>query len=100
MWELLFPKPTVAPNARHPFGTILNHGLKTDEDEVKRFVVEGAHAIPDERLRTIVEFALKVNADAAAIKDDDIARLRKVDISDRALCNCVIWSAISLPTIA
>jgi uncharacterized peroxidase-related enzyme len=85
-------KANGCPYCTAAFCTILNQGLKTDEDKVKRFVVEGAKAIPDERLRTIVEFALKVNADAAAVKDDDIARLRKVNLSDKGivqLCHLV-----------
>src|SRR5713226_7619981 len=85
-------KANGCPYCTAAFCTILNHGLKTDEDEVKRFLVEGAKAIPNERLRTIVEFALKVNADAAAVKDDDIARLRKANLSDKGivqLCHLV-----------
>ena len=59
-------KANGCPYCTAAFCTILNHGLKTDEDKVKQFVVEGAKAVPDERLRTIVEFALKVNADAGS----------------------------------
>ncbi len=58
-------KANGCPYCTAAFCTILNHGLKTDEGKVKQFVVEGAKAVPDERLRTLVEFALKVNQDAA-----------------------------------
>src|SRR5437763_533049 len=74
------------------FCTILNHGLKTDEGEVKQFVVEGAQAVRDGRLRTIVEFALRVNNDAAGITDQEIAQLRKAGLTDKGivqLCHLV-----------
>jgi len=54
--------------------------------------VEGAKAVPDERLRTLVEFALKVNKDAAAVTDQEIAQLRKAGLTDKGivqLCHLV-----------
>ncbi len=60
-------KANGCPYCTAAFCTILNHGLKTDEGKVRQFVAEGAKAVPDERLRTLVEFALKVNEDAAAV---------------------------------
>src|SRR5712691_167023 len=74
------------------FCTILNHGLKTHERKVRQFVVEGAKAVPDERLRTLVEFAVKVNKDAAAVTDQEIAQLRKAGLTDKGivqLCHLV-----------
>jgi uncharacterized peroxidase-related enzyme len=74
------------------FCTILNYGLETDEGEVKQFVVEGAQAVRDERLRTLVEFALKINKDAAAVTDQEIAQLRKAGLTDKGivqLCHLV-----------
>ena len=67
------------------FCTILNYGLKTDEGQVKQFVVEGAKAVPDERLRTLVECALKVNQDAAAVTDQEIVQLRKAGLTDKGI---------------
>src|SRR5712691_1478303 len=60
-------KANGCPYCTAAFCTILNYGLKTDEGKVRQFVAEGAKAVPDERLRTLVEFALKVNEDAAAV---------------------------------
>jgi uncharacterized peroxidase-related enzyme len=74
------------------FCTILHHGLNADEGEVKQFVVEGAQAVTDQRLRTFVEFALKVNKDAAAVTDQEIAQLRKAGLTDKGivqLCHLV-----------
>jgi uncharacterized peroxidase-related enzyme len=74
------------------FCTILNYGLKTDESQVKQFVVEGAKAVPNERLRTLVEFALKVNLDAAAVTDQEIVQLREAGLTDKGivqLCHLV-----------
>ena len=85
-------KANGCPYCTAAFCTILNHGLGTDEATVKQFVVEGAQAVPDERLRTLVEFALKVNRDAGAVTDQEIAQLRKAGLTDRGivqLCHLV-----------
>ncbi|MGH9509879.1 MAG: carboxymuconolactone decarboxylase family protein [Terriglobales bacterium] len=74
------------------FCTILSYGFKTDEETVKKYVVELTGALADERTRTIVEFALKVNADPAKVTDDDIAGLRRVELTDKGivqLCHLV-----------
>jgi uncharacterized peroxidase-related enzyme len=85
-------KANGCPYCTAAFCTILNYGLKTDEEKVKKFVAEGPASIADERLGTLVQFALKVNADAAEITDGDIARLRKVGLTDKGilqLCHLV-----------
>jgi len=85
-------KANGCPYCTAAFCTILNHGLKTDEGEVKQFVVEGAKAVRNERLRTLVEFALKVNNNAAAVTDQEIAELRKAGLTDKGivqLCHLV-----------
>ncbi len=71
------------------FCTILHHGLRTEEDKVKEFVVEGTKAISDERLRTIIEFALRVNADPQAVTDQDIAKLRRIGLTDKGIVQLV-----------
>jgi uncharacterized peroxidase-related enzyme len=80
------------PYCTAAFCTILNHGLKTNENKVKQFLVEGLRAVQDERLRAIVGFALKVNADAAAVTDQEIAQLREAGLTDKGivqLCHLV-----------
>ena len=85
-------KANGCPYCTAAFCTILNHGLGTDEAKVKQFVVEGAQAVADKRLRTLVEFALKVNRDAAAVTDQEIAQLRAAGLTDKGivqLCHLV-----------
>ena len=85
-------KANGCPYCTAAFCTILHHGLNADEDEVRQFVAEGAKAVPDQRLRTIVEFALKVNKHAAGVTDQEIAQLRKAGLTDKGivqLCHLV-----------
>jgi len=78
-------KSNGCPYCTAAFCTILNHGLKTGETAVRRFVVEGAAALPDERSRTLVELALKINNNAAGVTDEDVSRLRKIGLTDKGL---------------
>lgn len=85
-------KANGCPYCTAAFCTILNHGLRTEEAKVKKFVVELADAVTDERLRTIIEFALKVNADPVAVTDQDITKLRQIGLTDKGivqLCHLV-----------
>ena len=85
-------KANGCPYCTAAFCTILNHGLRTEEAKVKRFVVDLAAAVTDERLRTIIEFALMVNADPVAVTDQDIAKLRQIGLTDKGivqLCHLV-----------
>jgi len=85
-------KANGCPYCTAAFCTILNHGLETNEGEVKQFVVEGAKAVRNERLRTLVEFALKVNNNAAGVTDEEIVQLRKAGLTDKGivqLCHLV-----------
>jgi uncharacterized peroxidase-related enzyme len=85
-------KANGCPYCTAAFCTILNHGLGTEEATVKKFVVELADAVSEERLRTIIDFALKVNADPAAVTDQDITGLRRIGLTDKGivqLCHLV-----------
>ena len=85
-------KANGCPYCTAAFCTILNHGLKTNEEQVKRFVLEGSKTISDERLLTIVDLALKMNTDAAGVTDQDIQKLRKIGMTDKGivqLCHLV-----------
>ena len=85
-------KANGCPYCTAAFCTILNHGLRTEEAKVKKFVVEVADAVSDKRLRTIIDFALKVNADPVAVTDQDITKLRQVGLTDKGivqLCHLV-----------
>ena len=71
------------------FCTILNYGLGADEGQTQEFLKEGSDAIDDPRTKTIVEFALKVNADAHAITDEDIEGLRGIGLGDKGIVQLV-----------
>ncbi|HEV8627643.1 MAG TPA: carboxymuconolactone decarboxylase family protein [Acidimicrobiia bacterium] len=77
------------PYCTAAFCTILNYGLGTDEDSVRRFVTDGADAVADERLATIVRFAEKVNADPSAVEDGDVEGLRKIGLTDKGIVQLV-----------
>lgn len=71
------------------FCTILNYGLGADEGQTQEFLKDGSDAIDDPRIKIIVEFALKVNADAHAITDEDIEGLRGVGLGDKGIVQLV-----------
>jgi uncharacterized peroxidase-related enzyme len=64
------------------FCTILNYGLEADETEVGGLLTDGAGAVSDLRLRTLLDYALKVNLDAASVTDEDVQALRDVGLTD------------------
>ena len=71
------------------FCTLLNYGLKNDEDATRDFVENGTEALDDPRLKTIINFALKANDDARSLSDDDFAALRALGLSDKGLVQLV-----------
>jgi len=64
------------------FCTILNYGLEADETEVGGLLTDGAGAVSDPRLRTLLDYALKVNLGAASVTDEDVQALRDVGLTD------------------
>lgn len=64
------------------FCTILNHGLETAEAEVGELLTDGVGAVTEPRLRTLLEYALKVNLDAASVSGSDVQALREVGLTD------------------
>ena len=71
------------------FCTIINYGLGADEEMTREFLKHGSNAVDDGRTKTIVNFALKVNADAHAITDDDITGLRDIGLGDKGIVQLV-----------
>jgi uncharacterized peroxidase-related enzyme len=67
------------------FCTILNHGLGTAEDYVAELLQSGSAAVPEERLRTLLDYALKVNRDPAGITDADVDGLRAAGLTDKGI---------------
>ena len=82
-------KANGCPYCTAAFCTILNYGLNTGEDQVKKFVVEMENALSDPRQKCIVTFALKVNATPANITEEDIAGLRRIGLTDKGIVQLV-----------
>ena len=85
-------KANGCPYCTAAFCTILNHGLRVPEVGIKDFLVNGARALSSGRLRTIVEFSLKVNDKPTSITDQDTADLRTAGLTDKGivqLCHLV-----------
>ena len=82
-------KANGCPYCTAAFCTILNYGLETQEDYVTHFLTEGSAMLTDTRLKTIVDFALVVNAAAQDVTDDDIARLRTVGLTDKGIVQLI-----------
>ncbi|MCF8474048.1 MAG: hypothetical protein K9G26_05060 [Emcibacter sp.] len=71
------------------FCTILNYGMKTDEDYTKSFLEKGTDIILDDRLKTIINFALRVNKEMHDITDEEVERLRQVGLTDKGIVQLV-----------
>jgi len=82
---ILVSKANGCPYCTAAFCTILNHGLQTDEDYVAQLVSSGSAAVDNARLKTILDYALKVNANAASVSDEDIAALRAAGLTDKGI---------------
>jgi uncharacterized peroxidase-related enzyme len=67
------------------FCTILNHGLGTAEDYVGGLLQSGLDAVKVGRLRAILEYALQVNDDPAAVSDAQVESLREQGFSDKGI---------------
>ena len=82
-------KANGCPYCTAAFCTILNYGLQTDEEYTKRFLEEGTVALSDPRLKTLVEFALKVNLSPKDVTDEDVAQLREVGLTDKGVVQLI-----------
>ena len=77
------------PYCTAAFCTILNYGLGSAEDYVSTLAEQGLDAVTTPRLRTLLEFALRVNADARSITDADVDGLRAVGLSDKGIVQLI-----------
>jgi uncharacterized peroxidase-related enzyme len=64
------------------FCTILNHGLSKPEGQVGALLTEGASSVTEPRIKVLLDYALKVNADAKTVSDADVQSLRDVGLTD------------------
>jgi len=79
---ILVSQANGCPYCTAAFCTILNHGLNSPEETVSALVSQGVDVVADRRLRTLLDYALKVNNDAAGVTDADVQSLRDVGLSD------------------
>lgn len=86
---ILVSKANGCPYCTAAFCTILNYGLDTAEDYVQSLLQSGVDAVAGDRLKTILDFALKVNADAKSISDDDVAGLRSIGLGDKGIVQLI-----------
>lgn len=86
---ILVSQANGCPYCTAAFCTILNYGLGTTEEYVERLVKDGVGVVDDERLKTIIGFALKVNVDAKGITDQDVDALRSIGLSDKGIVQLV-----------
>ncbi len=86
---ILVSKDNGCPYCTAAFCTILTHGLGTAEDYVKDLVSNGAASVDDQRLSTLLDFALKVNRDPASTTDEDVDALRAAGLTDKGIVQLV-----------
>jgi hypothetical protein len=56
---------------------------------VRQLASDGVEVVDDQRLRTLLDFALKVNADAKSITDADVDGLRACGLTDKGVVQLV-----------
>ncbi|HEY5789843.1 MAG TPA: carboxymuconolactone decarboxylase family protein, partial [Gammaproteobacteria bacterium] len=71
------------------FCTILNYGLGSAEEYVQDLLARGVEAAATPRLRTLLEFALKVNADPKAVGDADVDGLLQAGLGDKGIVQLI-----------
>lgn len=86
---ILVSRDNGCPYCTAAFCTILNYGLGTAEEYVARLVEEGSDMVENQRLRTLLEFAVKVNRDAKSITDQDVGSLRTVGLTDKGIVQLI-----------
>lgn len=86
---ILVSKANGCPYCTAAFCTILNYGLETEEDYVKRLVAQGSEAVEEARLRTLLDVALKVNDDPKSTTDADVDALRNAGLGDKGIVQLI-----------
>ena len=86
---ILVSRANGCPYCTAAFCTILNHGLQTPESYVAGLAENGIDALEGGRLRTLLEFALKVNGDPKSVTDADVDGLRGAGLTDKGIVQLV-----------
>ena len=79
---ILVSQANGCPYCTAAFCTILNHGLNQPEEEVGHLLESGVGAVDEPRTKALLEYALKVNADAKSVSDADVQGLRDAGLTD------------------
>jgi uncharacterized peroxidase-related enzyme len=82
---ILVSQANGCPYCTAAFCTILNHGLGTEENYVGELLQSGLNAVEGERLRALLEYALQVNREPAAVTDALVDSLRAQGLSDKGI---------------
>jgi uncharacterized peroxidase-related enzyme len=82
---ILVSQANGCPYCTAAFCTILNHGLGTEEEYVGELLQSGLDAVEGDRLRALLEYALQVNREPAAVTDALVDALRSQGLSDKGI---------------
>ena len=82
---ILVSQANGCPYCTAAFCTILNHGLGTEENYVGELLQSGLDAVEGERLHALLEYALQVNREPAAVTDALVDSLRSQGLSDKGI---------------
>src|SRR5210317_1876181 len=82
---ILVSQANCCPYCTAAFCTILNHGLGTEEEYVGELLQSGLDAVEGDRLRALLEYALQVNREPAAVTDALVDALRSQGLSDKGI---------------
>jgi uncharacterized peroxidase-related enzyme len=86
---ILVSKANGCPYCTAAFCTILNYGLNTEEGYVAQLLTKGSAATTDQRLKTLLDFALKVNGDPKSVTDQDVQALHGIGLTDKGVVQLV-----------
>ncbi|MGA0335987.1 MAG: carboxymuconolactone decarboxylase family protein [Luminiphilus sp.] len=82
---ILVSQANGCPYCTAAFCTILNYGLGTAEDYVGSLLTSGPDAVEGDRLTAVLNYALQVNGDPAAVSDDQVQALRDQGLTDKGI---------------
>ena len=82
---ILVSRDNGCPYCTAAFCTILSHGLGTPEDYIAELLTQGHGEVTAGRLSALLDYALKVNRDAAGVNDADVESLRQAGLTDRGI---------------
>ena len=82
---ILVSQANGCPYCTAAFCTILNYGLGTAEDYVGSLLQQGLDAVDEDRLKSLLAYALQVNQDPGAVTDAQIDALRQHGLTDKGI---------------